>query len=65
MFGKKKAKDPICGMDVDVKTAQYESEYGGKTYYFCAASCKSTFDKEPEKYAGDAAKSGGTCGCCH
>jgi YHS domain-containing protein len=64
MFGKKKAKDPVCGMDVDVKTAQYKSEYGGKTYYFCAASCKSTFDKEQLGSTPTAAKSDGTCGCC-
>ena len=50
-FGKKKAIDPICGMKVDEKTAQYKSEYGGKTCYFCAAACKEKFDKEPGKYA--------------
>ena len=26
------------------------SEYQGKTYYFCAASCKRKFDENPEKY---------------
>ena len=29
------AKDPVCGMDVDIKTAPAKSEYKGKTYYFC------------------------------
>jgi YHS domain-containing protein len=28
--------DPICGMQVDENTAQYKTEYNGKTYYFCA-----------------------------
>ena len=46
------AKDPVCGMDVDEKTAAYKSEYKGQTYYFCSAGCKKSFDKEPEKYAG-------------
>jgi len=44
------AKDPVCGMNVDEKTAKIKSEYKGKTYYFCASGCKSTFDKNPSKY---------------
>ena len=48
------AKDPVCGMDVDDKSAAYKSEYKGQTYYFCSAGCKKSFDKEPEKYAGKA-----------
>jgi YHS domain-containing protein len=46
------AKDPVCGMDVDEKTAAGKSEYKGQTYYFCAPGCKAAFDKEPEKYVG-------------
>lgn len=45
-------KDPVCGMDVDPKTAEAKSEYKGQTYYFCSKGCKVTFDKNPEKYAG-------------
>jgi Cu+-exporting ATPase len=45
------AKDPVCGMDVDESKAAGSSVYNGKTYYFCAQSCKARFDKEPEKYA--------------
>jgi YHS domain-containing protein len=44
------AKDPVCGMNVNEKTAKFKSEYKGKTYYFCAQSCKTTFDKNPSKY---------------
>jgi Cu(I)/Ag(I) efflux system membrane fusion protein len=46
-------KDPICGMDVDEKSARAAgrtSEYQGKTYYFCSDGCKQQFDKEPERY---------------
>lgn len=46
-------KDPVCGMDVDVKAASaagLKSDYKGKTYYFCSDDCKKTFDKEPAKY---------------
>jgi YHS domain-containing protein len=46
------AKDPVCDMNVDEKTAQWKSDYQGQTYYFCSSGCKQTFDKEPEKYAG-------------
>jgi YHS domain-containing protein len=44
------AIDPICGMTVDEKTAEYTTEYQGKTYYFCAPGCRKAFEKEPEKY---------------
>jgi len=43
-------KDPVCGMNVDEKTAKLKSEYKGKTYYFCAPGCKSTFEKNPIKF---------------
>jgi YHS domain-containing protein len=46
------AKDPVCGMVVDEKKAKFKSDYKGKTYYFCAPTCKTTFDKNPTKYAG-------------
>ena len=44
------AKDPVCDMDVDPKTAAGKSEYQGQTYYFCSPGCKKSFDKEPQKY---------------
>ncbi len=44
------AKDPVCGMAVDPKTAAGKSEHKGKTYYFCSIGCRKAFDKEPEKY---------------
>jgi YHS domain-containing protein len=47
------AKDPVCKMNVDERTAKFKSDYKGKTYYFCSAACKSTFDKNPVKYLSD------------
>ncbi len=44
------AKDPVCDMDCDEKTAAATSEYKGKTYYFCAPGCKKAFDENPAKY---------------
>ena len=46
------AKDPVCGMEVDPKTS-LSGERGGKTYYFCSATCKKEFDKDPQKYIKD------------
>lgn len=44
------ATDPVCGMEVDIKSAQYTFDYEGETYYFCCAGCKLTFSKTPEQY---------------
>ncbi len=44
------AKDPVCGMMVETATAHFTSEFAGTIYYFCAAGCKRSFDKEPQKY---------------
>lgn len=45
-------KDPVCGMDVDETKASAKSEHKGETYYFCSDGCKTSFEKEPDKYAG-------------
>jgi YHS domain-containing protein len=52
-------KDVVCGMMVDETTAQWESDYKGEPYYFCAPGCKRSFDTEPEKYLGDSPMSMG------
>ncbi|MHB8568483.1 MAG: YHS domain-containing protein [Nitrososphaerales archaeon] len=44
------AKDPVCGMQVDESSSQFKSNFGGRPYYFCSASCKGKFDKAPEKF---------------
>jgi len=44
------SKDPVCGMDVNPETAAGKSDYKGQTYYFCSPGCKTSFDKDPEKY---------------
>lgn len=47
---KQMAKDLVCGMEVDEKTARYKTEHEGKTYYFCAPGCKRAFEDNPQKY---------------
>ncbi|HZC30580.1 MAG TPA: YHS domain-containing protein [Gaiellaceae bacterium] len=43
-------RDPICGMDVDPKTAKHTAQFEGKTYYFCAPGCKKAFEADSRKY---------------
>ena len=44
------ATDPVCGMTVNKRTAEYRSFHGEDAYYFCSAGCKQAFDKDPAKY---------------
>jgi YHS domain-containing protein len=44
------AKDPVCHMDVDPKTAAAQSSYKGEVIYFCARGCKTKFDADPGRY---------------
>jgi YHS domain-containing protein len=47
------AIDPVCKMEVDEEHAAATYDYKGQTYYFCAPGCKTTFEKDPEKYLAD------------
>jgi Cu+-exporting ATPase len=42
--------DPVCGMQVDEKSAAAQNMYRDKTYFFCAQGCKEKFEKSPEAY---------------
>ena len=41
------ARDPVCGMSVEVASAKYRSEALGRMVYFCCARCKQVFDQDP------------------
>ena len=46
--------DYVCCADVNADKARALrriSEYEGRTYYFCAETCKRSFDCNPGKYA--------------
>ena len=43
-------KDPVCGMEIDPKSAAGKTEFLGETYYFCSPGCKKSFEKNPQKY---------------
>jgi len=57
------AKDPVCGMMVNEKTAKFKSDFNGQTYYFCAVSCKTNFDKNPAKFVKGGSGANHACGC--
>ncbi|GAA1963860.1 heavy metal translocating P-type ATPase [Microbacterium deminutum] len=42
--------DPVCGMNIDPKTAVATREHDGTTFYFCSTSCADTFDADPHRY---------------
>lgn len=42
--------DPVCGVEVAITEAAAQSTYGQRTYYFCGAGCKTTFDSAPELF---------------
>jgi P-type Cu+ transporter len=47
--------DPVCGMKIDEKSAQAQTQYAGRNYSFCSEECKKEFEEHPEQYAHTAA----------
>ncbi len=45
-----KAKDPVCGMEVDSGQG-YTETYQGRSYRFCSRKCLDRFDENPQRYA--------------
>jgi len=45
------ARDPVCGMTVDEENARFETDWKGKSYYFCSPGCLASFKAHPEKFA--------------
>ena len=44
------AKDPVCGMTVDLARAKHQLEHDGRTIAFCSAGCLAKFRAEPSKF---------------
>jgi xanthine dehydrogenase accessory factor len=42
--------DPVCGMTVEIATAQHHSTYEGRDFYFCCPACKRQFERNPQEY---------------
>jgi P-type Cu+ transporter len=44
------ARDPVCGMMVDLVGAEHRHEHAGNTYFFCSNGCRERFAAEPARY---------------
>jgi xanthine dehydrogenase accessory factor len=42
--------DPVCGMEVDIATARWMTDFEGQTIRFCAPGCKRTFLADPTRF---------------
>jgi hypothetical protein len=45
------AKDPVCGMQVEIVHAPASVSRGGYRYYFCSNHCADQFGVDPERHA--------------
>jgi xanthine dehydrogenase accessory factor len=43
--------NPVCGMAVSTTNPMHIEKYEGVSYYFCCDGCRTTFLKDPAKYA--------------
>lgn len=46
----KTGRDPVCGMSVDIATAQHRLTHDHTDYAFCSARCLDRFQTDPEKF---------------
>lgn len=53
-----RVKDVVCGMTIDSDSAAGQSQFEGRTFYFCSAQCKRQFDADPRRYAANATSAG-------
>jgi YHS domain-containing protein len=47
--------DPVCGMRVDDKNPEFQTQFAGKKYFFCSDECRKEFEERPEEYVETAA----------
>ena len=45
-----KAKDPVCGMDVDTAITKHRHAHQGRDYFFCSMRCLEKFRSSPAQY---------------
>jgi len=48
------ARDPVCGMQVEVAHAPASSLHEGRTVLFCSQHCQARFDADPQRFASPA-----------
>lgn len=49
------ARDPVCGMSVQVEGARHRARHQERDFYFCCAGCRERFLAQPERYLSVAA----------
>ena len=54
----KEQKDPVCGMQMEPDEVVSETNYEGKSYYFCSNECRTKWDVDPARYAHEMASPG-------
>ncbi|WP_294105633.1 heavy metal translocating P-type ATPase [Sphingomonas sp.] len=47
------ARDPVCGMTVDMLSKAHQSTHDGHPYYFCSPGCRAKFVADPNRYLAD------------
>jgi YHS domain-containing protein len=47
--------DPVCGLRVDEKKAEFQTQFAGKKYFFCSEECRKEFEDQPQDYVETAA----------
>jgi len=47
--------DPVCGLAVDEKKSEFQTQFAGKKYSFCSEECRKDFEADPGGYVGTAA----------
>ena len=50
------AKDPVCGMTVNLDAGKPSREHKGETYHFCSQKCHDKFADDPEHFLSGAHK---------
>ena len=53
------AKDPVCGMEVSEKDANFMTRLEHETFYFCSKVCQEKFETSMGIASGESGKSGG------
>lgn len=43
-------QDPVCGMKFAKRQSAAETDYDGRTYYFCTEHCKEVFQQDPDRF---------------
>ncbi len=43
-------RDPVCGMNIDPRTARHQVVHRGRPYSFCGARCKEQFVADPAQF---------------